>query len=151
MQKTIRARWAVATMFLANGFVMGTFAPQIPLLLPRHGITKSDLGLLLLVMGIGAVLAMLFAGKIIARLGGRLTLRVFAALLIPVLPAVVLAPGVPTLALALALMGAVVGCMDVAMNAQAVEVEQRLGRAIMSSSHGFWSLGGFAGAGLAGW
>jgi predicted MFS family arabinose efflux permease len=150
MQKTIRARWAVATMFLANGFVMGTFAPQIPLLLPRHGITKSDLGLLLLVMGIGAVLAMLFAGKIIARLGGRLTLRVFAALLIPVLPAVVLAPGVPTLALALALMGAVVGCMDVAMNAQAVEVEQRLGRAIMSSSHGFWSLGGFAGAGLGG-
>jgi fucose permease len=35
--------------------------------------------------------------------------------------------------------------MDVAMNANAVEVERRLGRAIMSSSHGFWSLGGFVG------
>ena len=43
------------------------------------------------------------------------------------------------------LMGALIGCMDVAMNANAVEVERRLGRAIMSSSHGFWSLGGFVG------
>jgi hypothetical protein len=37
--------------------------------------------------------------------------------------------------------------MDVAMNANAVEAEKRLGRAIMSSSHGFWSLGGFIGGG----
>jgi len=35
--------------------------------------------------------------------------------------------------------------MDVAMNAQAIEIERRLDRAIMSSSHGFWSLGGFIG------
>jgi fucose permease len=69
---------------------------------------------------------------------------------VPVLPAVVLAPTVLMLALAMAVMGAMIGCMDVAMNAQAVEVERRLGRAIMSSSHGFWSLGGFAGAGLGG-
>jgi len=40
--------------------------------------------------------------------------------------------------------------MDVAMNANAVEVERRLGRAIMSSSHGFWSLGGFLGGSLGG-
>ena len=40
--------------------------------------------------------------------------------------------------------------MDVAMNANAVAVEQKLSRAIMSSSHGFWSLGGFAGGGLGG-
>lgn len=40
--------------------------------------------------------------------------------------------------------------MDVAMNANAVMVERRLGRAIMSSSHGFWSLGGFFGGSLGG-
>jgi fucose permease len=40
--------------------------------------------------------------------------------------------------------------MDVAMNANAVVVEQKLGKAIMSSSHGFWSLGGFAGGGAGG-
>ena len=51
----------------------------------------------------------------------------------------------------MALMGAMIGCMDVAMNANAVDVEKRLGRAIMSSSHGFWSLGGFFGGALGSW
>ena len=150
MEKTVQARWAVAALFMANGFVMGSFAPQIPLLLPRHDITKPQLGLLLLALGIGAVVAMLFAGRIIARFGTRAALSVFALAIVPVLPGVVLAPSVPVLAVAMAAMGAMIGCMDVAMNAQAVEVERRLGRAIMSSSHGFWSLGGFAGAGLGG-
>ncbi len=150
MEKTVQARWAVAALFMANGFVMGSFAPQIPLLLPRHDITKPQLGLLLLALGIGAVVAMLFSGRIIARFGTRAALSVFALAIVPVLPGVVLAPSVPVLAVAMAAMGAMIGCMDVAMNAQAVEVERRLGRAIMSSSHGFWSLGGFAGAGLGG-
>jgi MFS family permease len=140
-----RARWAVAAMFLANGFVMGAWAPQIPLLMPRHNVTESVLGLLILGLGMGAVSAMLFAGKLIARFGGRLVLSVFSLALIPVLPMVVFSPNLWILAGFMAVFGAVVGCMDVAMNAQAVEIERRLHRAIMSSSHGFWSLGGFFG------
>jgi fucose permease len=72
-------------------------------------------------------------------------LSVFSLALIPALPAVVFSPSIPTLALFMAVFGAMAGCMDVAMNAQAVEIERRLHRAIMSSSHGFWSLGGFFG------
>jgi len=145
-----RGRWAVALMFLANGFVMGAWAPQIPLLLPRHGIDKSTLGLLILVLGLGAVTAMLFAGRLIARHGTRDVLRVFALSIVPVLPAVVYSPNLWLLALFMAVFGAMAGCMDVAMNANAVEVERGLGRAIMSSSHGFWSLGGFLGGSLGG-
>jgi fucose permease len=145
-----RGRWAVAAMFLANGFVMGAWAPQIPLLLPRHDITKFTLGILILVLGVGAVGAMLFAGRLIARFGARAVLRVFALSVVPVLPIVVYAPTIPVLAIAMAALGACIGCMDVAMNANAVEVERRLDRAIMSSSHGFWSLGGFAGGILGG-
>jgi fucose permease len=140
-----RARWAVSAMFLANGFVMGAWAPQIPLLMPRHNVTESVLGLLILVLGIGAVSAMLFSGRLIARFGGRAVLSLFSLALIPVLPMVVFSPNLWVLALFMAVFGAMAGCMDVAMNAQAVEVERRLHRAIMSSSHGFWSLGGFFG------
>ena len=146
-----RGRWAVAAMFLANGFIMGAWAPQIPLLLPRHEISEGTLGLLILVLGLGAVGAMLFAGRLIARFGVRNVLRVFSLSMIPALPAVVLAPDLATLALTMAVLGALIGCMDVAMNANAVEVERHLGRAIMSSSHGFWSLGGFFGGSLGGW
>jgi predicted MFS family arabinose efflux permease len=147
----LRGRWAVAAMFLANGFVMGAWAPQIPLLLPRHGISEATLGLLILVLGLGAVGAMLFAGRLIARHGSRRMLRGFALASVPVLPLVVLAPNLWMLVPAMALFGAFIGCMDVAMNAQAVEVERRLGRAVMSSSHGFWSLGGFIGGAAGGW
>ena len=146
-----RARWAVAAMFLANGFVMGAWAPQIPLLMPRHGVTESVLGLLILVLGLGAVSAMLFAGRLISRYGGRRVLSWFGPALIPVLPLVVYAPNLWVLALAMAVFGAMAGCMDVAMNAQAVEIERRLHKAIMSSSHGFWSLGGFIGGSAGAW
>lgn len=146
-----RARWAVAAMFLANGFVMGAWAPQIPLLMPRHGVAESVLGLLILVLGLGAVSAMLFAGRLISLYGGRRVLSLFGPALIPVLPMVVYAPNLWVLALSMAIFGAMAGCMDVAMNAQAVEIERRLHKAIMSSSHGFWSLGGFIGGSAGAW
>ena len=150
-QQAARGRWAVAAMFAANGFVMGCWAPQIPLLLPRHQITEFTLGLLILALGLGAVGAMLFAGRLIGRFGSRRVLLGFALSVVPVLPVVVFAPNLYILAPAMALMGAMIGCMDVAMNANAVEVERRLSRAIMSSSHGFWSLGGFVGGAAGGW
>lgn len=149
-QVTGRDRWAVGGMFFVNGFMMGGWVPQIPLLLPRHGIGEAVLGLLILGLGIGAVGAMLFSGRLIARWGATTCQSAFALALLPMLPLVVSAPSIWLLAILMALFGAVIGTMDVAMNAQAVAVERHLGRAIMSSSHGFWSLGGFCGAALGG-
>lgn len=149
MQQTQTGRWAVAAMFATNGFIMGAWAPQIPLLLSRHNISATTLGLLILALGLGAISAMLFAGRLIQSYGSRRIARIFGLATAPTLPLVVLAPNLWLLTPAMALMGALIGCMDVAMNANAIEVERRMGRAIMSSSHGFWSLGGFVG-GLAG-
>lgn len=149
MSNARAGRWAVAAFFATNGFVMGAWAPQIPLLLTRHQISTTTLGLLILALGLGAVSAMLFAGRLIGAHGSRAMARLFGLLSVPMLPLVVMAPNLWVLAPLMALMGAMIGCMDVAMNANAVEVERRLGRAIMSSSHGFWSMGGFFG-GLAG-
>ena len=146
-----KARWAVAAMFAANGFVMGAWAPQIPLLLTRHSISEAVLGTLILGLGLGAVGAMTFTGNLIQRHGTLKVMRGFAFALLPMLPLVVFAPNLWLLAPAMVLFGAMTGSMDVAMNANAVEVERRLGRAIMSSSHGFWSLGGFVGGTAGSW
>ncbi len=146
-----KARVALAAMFLTNGGIIGAWAPQIPLFLPRHTITESVLGLLILALGVGAVGAMLFAGRLIARYGSLPVMRGFAFAAVPVLPLVVLAPSLWLLTPAMAVFGALIGSMDVAMNANAVEVERRLGRAIMSSCHGFWSLGGFIGGAGGAW
>ncbi len=150
-QDARKARYALAAMFAGNGAVMGAWAPQIPLLLPRHQIGETALGVLILVLGIGAIFAMLFAGRLIARYGSVPVLRVFGLAMLPMLPLVVFSPSLWTLAPVMAGFGAMVGTTDVAMNANAVEVERRLGRAIMSSSHGFWSLGGFVGGTAGSW
>lgn len=146
----LRARWAVAAMFAVNGFLVGSWAPQIPLFLARLEITESTLGLLILGFGLGAVLAMPTAGYVIGRVGSRSTLTGFAFACAFGLLVVVAAPSVGSAALAMVLFGGLIGGMDVSMNANAVAVERQLGRAIMSSSHGFWSLGGFAGGGAGG-
>ena len=49
------------------------------------------------------------------------------------------------------LAGMTSGVMDVAMNANASDVERRWGRPLMSSFHAAFSLGGAAGALLGGW
>ncbi|MDP3896131.1 MAG: MFS transporter, partial [Mesorhizobium sp.] len=145
-----RGRWAVAAMFLVNGFLIGSWAPQIPLLLTRLAITEFTLGLLILGFGAGALVAMPWSGYLIGRQGSRRTTIAFALAASFGLLAVVAAPGIAFTALAMVLFGGLVGGMDVAMNANAVAIERQLGRAIMSSSHGFWSLGGFAGGGVGG-
>lgn len=62
MQSAIRGRWAVAAIFLANGFLTGSWAPQIPVFLTRLDISKFTLGLLILLFGVGAVAAMSWCG-----------------------------------------------------------------------------------------
>lgn len=143
-------RWAAAALFFINGFVVGSWAPHIPSFVSRLGISEFTLGLLILGFGLGALLAMTLAGQLIAHLGSRQTLRLFALPVIFALPLVALASDVWVAAIALTLFGGAIGGMDVAMNANVVAVEKQLRRAIMSSSHGFWSLGGFAGGGLGG-
>ncbi|PDQ22499.1 MFS transporter [Mesorhizobium sanjuanii] len=150
MQTAIRGRWAVAAIFLANGFLTGSWAPQIPVFLTRLDISKFTLGLLILLFGAGAVAAMSWCGHLISRHGSRTVLRWFGLCGSFGLLAVALAPNVPLAAIAMFIFGGSIGGMDVAMNADAVVVERRLSRAIMSSSHGFWSLGGFAGGALGG-
>lgn len=143
-------RRAVAGVFFVNGFLIGSWAPQIPVFMARLGVTPSTLGLLILLFGAGALIAMPVCGLLITRFDSRTITRFVSVCAAFGLPAVAVSPDTATAALALGLFGGFVGGMDVSMNANAVAVERRLGRAVMSSSHGFWSFGGFAGGALGG-
>ncbi|WP_136658255.1 MFS transporter [Nitratireductor sp. XY-223] len=139
-------RAAVSAMFLMNGFVVGSWAPLVPELAERHGLSESALGLLILTLGFGSILIMPISGALIARIGALPVLRVTCLLCAFALLPVALAPSVPVLVGVLFVFGGIIGSMDIAMNANAVVVERRLKKAIMSSCHGFWSLGGLIGA-----
>ncbi|MDM7852025.1 MFS transporter [Pseudochrobactrum kiredjianiae] len=143
-------RWAVAGAFFANGFVTGSWALHIPLMMSRLGVSEGVFGLLILVFGLGALAAMGLCGPLLARYGSDRVTKAFAVGVAFWLILVSLTSNLYLAVPALFLLGAFFGGMDVAMNANAVAVEKTLGRALMSSSHGFWSLGGFAGSALGG-
>jgi predicted MFS family arabinose efflux permease len=145
-----KSRAAVSLMFLLNGFMVGCWAPKIPEFAERLQLTKFELGLMILVFGVGSLVMMPLAGAQIAVRGSRVVVRAFAVLLLPMILALTLAPNVLTAAIALFLFGGFIGAMDVAMNANAVSVEKSMRRAIMSSCHAFWSLGGLLGSAIGG-
>ncbi|WP_152047267.1 MFS transporter [Aureimonas psammosilenae] len=145
-----RHRAAVSLAFLLNGIFMGSWAPQIPIFAERLDLSASQMGLMILCFGIGAVSVMPIAGQIIGRRGSRLPMLVLNVALAFALPFLVLAPNVPLAVAAILFAGFSTGGMDVAMNANAVAVEKRRENAIMSSCHGFWSVGGFLGAAFGG-
>lgn len=145
-----RARLSVSTMFFANGFVFASWVPFIPGVKDRHQLNDAALGSVLLALALGAVVTLPLAGAWAARHGSRLPTTVAALGFCLALPLVLLAPDRIMLVAALILFGALNALLDVSMNAQAVQVERDAGKAIMSSFHGLFSLGGLLGAGAAG-
>ncbi|MCX4961562.1 MFS transporter [Streptomyces virginiae] len=140
------ARYAIAAVFCTHGAVTGSFATRIPWIQEHAQLSAGTLGLALAAPAVGAALAMPLAGRINHRLGARTALRVLLSLwtLSLILPS--LAPNLPTLCFVLFVYGATAGMSDVAMNALGVETENRLGRSIMSSLHGMWSVGALLGS-----
>jgi fucose permease len=143
------ARLAVSVLFFVNGAVLASWLPHIPAVKARLTSGDGQLGLVLLAMAGGAMVALPTAGWLIGRLGSRALSSSAALALCLAMPLPVLSPTLPALVVTLALLGACNGLLDVSMNAQAVVVEQRRGRPIMSSFHALFSLGGVAGALLA--
>ncbi|UUU35283.1 MFS transporter [Streptomyces sp. CA-210063] len=141
-----RARYAVAAVFAVHGAVTGSFATRVPWIQDHAGVSAGQLGLALAFPAIGASVAMPLAGRISHHFGARTALRGLISLwtIALILPA--LAPSLWTLCLALFVYGATAGMADVAMNALGVEVENRLGKSIMSGLHGMWSAGALVGS-----
>ncbi|GIE96713.1 MFS transporter [Paractinoplanes rishiriensis] len=148
--RTLRqARAATSAIFAAHGAVTGTFAARVPWVADHVGTGPGGLGVALLMPGLGAILAMPLSGRLAHRFDLRALTRVLIvawclSLILPALPT-----SLPLLCLTLAVYGATAGLADVAMNAQAVLVEERYERSVMSSFHGWWSVGGLAGSTLA--
>ncbi|MFE9094480.1 MFS transporter [Streptomyces sp. NPDC007264] len=141
-----RARYAVAAVFAVHGAVTGSFATRVPWIQDHAHAGPGQLGFALAFPALGASVAMPLAGRISHRFGARTALRGLLSLWTLALALPSLAPNLPTLCLALFTFGATAGMADVAMNALGVEVENRLGRSIMSGLHGLWSAGALVGS-----
>ena len=142
-----REQFTIRAIFLVAGLAMAAWAPLVPFAKARLGVDDGALGLLLLCLGLGSIIAMPITGVLTSRFGCRAVIVGASLVLAGTLPFLALAASVTNMAIALAVFGASVGTVDVAMNIQAVIVEKDSGRSMMSGFHGLFSLGGIAGAG----
>lgn len=142
----VRNRIAVNIAFFVNGFVYANWVSRLTRVQELYQANDQTIGIVLLSLSLGAVMAMPFAGWIIIRNGSRfitlLSVLLYCAFVtvVPVFSNWVFA--IPLFFV----MGAVTGVLDVAMNAQAVIVEQNYKRPIMTSFHAFFSIGMAMGA-----
>jgi predicted MFS family arabinose efflux permease len=149
MDVTRRARVATSVIFAVHGAVTGTFAARVPWVADHVGTGAGGLGIALLMPGLGALAAMPLSGRLTHRFDLRSLVRVLIVLWTMALLLPALATSLPLLCVTLIIYGAAAGLADVAMNAHAVLVEERLGRSVMSGFHGWWSVGGLAGSAVA--
>jgi len=140
---------AVAALFFVNGATFSNWLPRIPEIRDRLGLGNAGLGATLLGGGLGGIIGSMLVARAMDRLGSRRLLMLAAGLLSIGLPLIALVPKAVLLLLVLTALGMLDVFNDVAMNAQGVIVQQRLGRSIMNRLHAMWSLG-FTGGALVG-
>ena len=133
-------------LFLLAGFSAAAWASLVPVAKAATGVNEGQLGLVLLCLGIGSLLAMPVSGVVSTRHGCRKVLMVCGVALCACLPLLASVQNVFTLAASLFFFGAMIGIFDCVMNIQAVIVERDSKRPLMSGFHGFFSLGGLLGA-----
>lgn len=126
---------------------MGLWASLVPYAQNRLHFDAGSLGLLLLCLGTGSLLAMLFSGKLIGRFGCRNIMLLGIALACIFLPTLAIIDQFPLMALCLFFFGAGIGLADVAVNVQGSLVEQSSDKPLMSGFHCLFSVGSIAGAG----
>lgn len=140
------AAWALRIQFFVSGALFATWGVHVPTVKAHYGLGEQSLAIAMLASGVGALLALTQAGRVVARFGPRgvagamgVVCAIGVSLLIT--PSVYL--GLVGL---LMLFGATASLFDVAINAEATEIEHLAGRPLMSGFHAMFSLGGMVGA-----
>ncbi|WP_267403091.1 MULTISPECIES: MFS transporter [unclassified Chryseobacterium] len=145
-KKIIDAKRATQLIFLVCGLGIASWAPMVPLAKDRLGLNEADLGLLLLLLGGGALVMMPISGILISKIGSRKVIlgSVLAAAFI--LPSLLVISNIYLMGLALFAFGCSIGTVDVTMNAHGIQVQNIYEKPIMSSLHGLFSVGGLFGS-----
>jgi len=143
-----QARWAVLAVFFINGALFANWVSRIPQIQDSLALSEGQLGLVLLGISVGVLVALVLVGGWVARFGSQRVTTVGAIFLSLLLPPLAWMPNAVLLWANLFLFGMALSTMDVAMNAQAVEVETLAKKPLMSTFHAAFSIGGFFGAAI---
>ena len=142
------ATTATYVAFIGSGFAFANWAARIPQVRDHLELDSAALGMVLLAIAVGSLLALPLSGPVVTRYGSARTVTAMGVLLGVGLATAALGSlvGVAPVVFGLFLLGFANGAWDVAMNVQGTVVEGHLGRHIMSRFHAGYSVGTVAGA-----
>lgn len=143
-----RARRAVQTIFFVAGVGLSAWAPMVPYAKDRAHLADGPLGVVLLALGIGGLIAMPLTGAACRHFGVRRVILASVGFVPVGLPLLAWAPTAVSLAAVLFGFGVAIGTLDVAMNTASVDVERASGKALLSGIHALYSVGSLAGAAI---
>lgn len=119
---------------------------HVPTVKAHHGLSEQSLSLAMLAGGAGAVLALLYAGRVLARHAPRRVVPLMGMVCMAAVGGLLVPSHYAGLLVLLLVYGMAAALFDVAINDEATAIERHTGRPLMSGFHGMFSLGGMAGA-----
>ncbi len=138
---------ALRAQFFVAGALFATWGVHVPTIKAHYALGEQSLAIAMLAGGAGAVVALLQAGRVLARHAPRRVVPVMAVLCVAAVGSLLLPSQYALLLALMAAYGMAAAIFDVAINDEATVIEQQAGRPLMSGFHGMFSLGGMVGAG----
>jgi len=140
------ARNAVRFIFFVCGLGLASWAPVVPYVKQRLGIDDGVLGLLMLLIGGGALFIMPFSTILLNKFGTRKIIFLSGITLALILPMLLIANSIITMGITLFFFGMCMGGIEVSANAHSILIQKLFDRPILSGLHGIFSVGGLTGS-----
>jgi len=148
MTSLSKRRIALGSMFFFVGLCFSSWAARIPDIQTKFQLSEGQLGTLLLFLPLGSVIGLPIAGWSVHKFGSRRVIMIGSFAYAMTLPLIGLAPTTWLIIPVLILYGMLGNIMNISLNTQALNLEDKMGKSILASFHGLWSMAGFTGAGI---
>lgn len=148
MNPLSKRRVALGSMFFFVGLCFSSWAARIPDVQAKFQLSEGQLGTLLLFLPIGSVIGLPIAGWAVHQFGSRRVIMIGSFAYAMTLPLIGLAPSTWLIVPVLIVYGMLGNVMNISLNTQALDLEDQMGKSILASFHGLWSMAGFTGAGI---
>lgn len=143
-----KRRTALGAMFFFIGLCFASWAARIPDIQAKFDLSEGQLGTMLLFLPLGSLLGLPLAGWAVHHYGSRRVIMIGSFAYAFTLPLIGFSPSILLLIPVLILYGLLGNVMNISLNTQALDLEDQMGKSILASFHGLWSMAGFVGAGL---
>ena len=144
------AQTALSVFFFTQGFVSITYIPRIPEIIEQIGVSFAAWGLIIGLSGIGSLLPLLFANRLIGRFGTRPIVHLSSIFIVVSIMSLAWAFNGWVFFLFQTIMMFSMSFFNIAVNSQSVMLQKRVKQVIIGKFHAAWSIGAGASAALSG-